>query len=319
MLNGVFPVRIGQDVYDVRTQIDPVKAPYWQSVLSRAKVVGAQVHCLCLQDGQALLLSVHEREGRYHLQSFPNQGDSHAIGCRFHRAATGPANAFPRSPDELPLKEPPEEPVVDRLPLGFAIPTQSPSIRGSSSSGAKHVARVRRVSLDQLLIALWERAGLNEWKASWQGKRNTFTVLNRLRTAATEITINGEQLAANLLIGELDQGGKADRHNGAVIERAIGTRRRVLVLGRLAAAKHPLQPLSPLRLRNYHGTPFFLMSAEVVSAIEKEHRFALAEWRNRQRPVFALVMAEPSDRGRWFVVDAGLLMCDDRFVRYPKA
>ncbi|ENO79146.1 DUF1173 family protein [Thauera sp. 63] len=235
-----FPVQIGQDTYGVLAQTDPLKARFWQSILGRAKTAGTPVHCLCLRDDQARLLSVHERDGRYHLQAFPNQGESHAKECRFHRDATGPKNAFPETTDEPAQDEPPR----DRLPMGFAMPTHSPSMGGAGAGGPRNSPRIHRVSLEYLLIKLWNTAGLNEWKPSWAGKRNMFTVLNRLRTAATEIEINGEQLAQNLVIGELHEGGTADAHNAAVIKRATEARRRILVLGRLAAAKRQDQGLT---------------------------------------------------------------------------
>ncbi len=309
-LGKTFPVQIGQETYGVRAQTDPQMAHFWQSVLGRAKTAGTPVHCLCPGDDRARLLSVHERDGRYHLQAYPNQGESHAMECRFHRDASGPKNAFPETTDEPAQDEPPR----DRLPLGFAMPTHSPSMGGAGAGGPRNSPRIHRVSLKYLLIKLWNTANLNEWKPSWAGKRNTFTVLNRLRTAATEIEINGEQLAQNLVIGELHEGGTGDAHNAAVIKRAAEARRRILVLGRLAAAKRQDQPLSPLRLRNFHGAPFLLMNAEVTHIAEGKYGPAIAAWRRAPKPVFTLAMVEPSDRGRWFVVDVGFLACDERFV-----
>ena len=304
-LGKTFPVQIGQDTYGVLAQTDPLKARFWQSILGRAKTAGTPVHCLCPGDDRARLLSVHERDGRYHLQAYPNQGESHAMECRFHRDASGPKNAFPETTDEPPR---------DRLPMGFAMPTHSPSMGGAGAGGPRNSPRIHRVSLEYLLIKLWNTAGLNEWKPSWAGKRNMFTVLNRLRTAATEIEINGEQLAQNLVIGELHEGGTADAHNAAVIKRATEARRRILVLGRLAAAKRQDQGLSPLRLRNFHGAPFLLISAEVAHIAEGKHSAPIAVWRHWDQPVFALAMVEPGDRGRWFVTDVGFLACDERFV-----
>lgn len=305
-----YPVQIGQETYGVRAQTDPQKSRFWQSVLGRAKTADTPVHCLCLVDERVRQLSVHERDGRYHLQAFPNQGESHAKECRFHRDATGPKNAFPETTDDPAQDDTPR----DRLPLGFAMPTHSPSMGGAGSGGPRNSPRINRVSLEYLLIKLWHSAGLNEWKESWAGKRNTFTVLNRLRTAATEIEINGELLAQNLVIGETNEGGKADGHNAAVIKRATEARRRILVLGRLAAAKRQDQPLSPLLLRNFRGAPFLLMSAEVTHIAEGKYGPAIAAWRHAAQPVFTLAMVEPGDRGRWFVADVGFLACDERFI-----
>ena len=91
-------------------------------------------------------------------------------------------------------------------------------------------------------------------------------------------------------------------------------RRRILVLGRLAAAKRQDQPLSPLLLRNFRGAPFLLMSAEVTHIAEGKYGPAIAAWRHAAQPVFTLAMVEPGDRGRWFVADVGFLACDERFI-----
>lgn len=305
-----YSIQIGHETYGVRVQTDSQKAHFWQSVLGRAKAAGTPVHCLCLRDDQARLLSVHQRGSRYHLQAFPNQGESHARQCRFYREATGPKNAFPETTDEPAQDEPPR----DRLPMGFAMPAHSPSMGGAGAGGPRNSPRIHRVSLEYLLIKLWNTASLNEWKASWAGKRNMFTVLNRLRTAATEIEINGEPLAQNLVIGEIHEGGTADAHNVGVLKRAAESHRRILVLGRLAGAKRHDQPLGPLRLRNFHGAPFLLMSAEVAHIAEGKHSGAIAAWRRGEQAVFALAMVEPGDRGRWFVADVGFLACDERFI-----
>ena len=149
-LGKTFPVQIGQDTYGVLAQTDPLKARFWQSILGRAKTAGTPVHCLCPGDDRARLLSVHERDGRYHLQAYPNQGESHAMECRFHRDASGPKNAFPETTDEPAQDEPPR----DRLPMGFAIPTHSPSMGGAGAGGPRNSQRINRVSLEFLLIKL---------------------------------------------------------------------------------------------------------------------------------------------------------------------
>lgn len=310
MQSRFFAIRIGQATYGVSAQTDSHKVSFWQSVLARAKASGTPVLCLCSGDSSRLQLSVHESRGRYHLQAFPGQGEAHKNSCRFHRDSRGAKNLLPEPPNRTEQDEAPK----DRLPLGFTVSRQAPATGGTRGVGTKQSPRVHRVTLEDLLQRLWQLAGLNEWKASWTGKRNTFTVLNRLRSAATEIEINGEQLAQNLVIGELHEGGTADAHNAAAIKRATEARRRVLVLGRLASAKRQDQPLSPLRLRNFHGAPFLLMSAEVTHIAEGKYDQAIATWRRGDQPVFALAMIEPGDRGRWFVVDVGFLACDERFV-----
>ncbi|MGE0107852.1 MAG: hypothetical protein AB7S53_12860, partial [Thiomonas sp.] len=68
-------------------------------------------------------------------------------------------------------------------------------------------------------------------------------------------------------------------------KRATEARRRILVLGRLAAAKRHDQPLSPLRLRNFRGAPFLLMSAEVAHIAEGKYSPAIAAWRRVRIPM----------------------------------
>ena len=308
-----YPVLIERATFDIDAQTHPDKLMAWQRVLARAKSSAHEVVCLCTTDGERLLLSVHEKDARYHLQGYPRQGHLHLRSCRFHREARGRKNALPERDSPLPV----HRDLQDRLPLGFVIPNEGTQRGGAGPSGSRDTPRVIRKSLETVLADLWKRAGLDQWDDRWIGKRTLFTVLSRLRTAATELEINGELMSSNLIVGELGEGGKAADHNATVKRKAQERRRRILVLGRLARPKSEIQSLSPLRLRNFHGAPFLLMSAELTHLVESEGAAPLSAWRADHNTVFVLAMAEPADRGRWFVVDIGFLVCDSRYVPLP--
>lgn len=297
----IFPVSVAGKTFGVRCQTDPEKRNFWQHVLRQAREDGSDIHCQCRSES-ALPLVAHKRNGQIHLQAHRFSGAGHHPRCRFH-SDSEPAGAVRKLNLSLEVPE-------ARLPAALRSQKGSPA---SPLSGASSVPTTM-LTLDDLLSELWSVAGLDEWHESWAGKRTLFSALNRLRTGAETVELDGAPLSANLVLGGLSQGDRVVESVRTRVERAKGAGRRVLVAGKLVEVKADEELQRSMRFRNFYGLPFFFVPKALGQEVAERNAAVIEHWQAK-RPVFAMALIEPGRDRAWFAVSVAVAAVDDRFLR----
>ncbi|WP_140636863.1 DUF1173 family protein [Methylibium rhizosphaerae] len=254
--------------------------PGFSEVIAEAHARRQRPRCLCQPQG--LEMYVARLDGGYIVKRMPETGSRHAKDC--------PSYELP--PELSPygnligtaIKEDPETGKT-ALRLAFALSKAPGQARQPQPGepGPSVKADGSRLTLKGLLLYLWDQAGLNFWKPSFEGKRNWATVRNRLLQTARHKTVAGEDLASRLYIPEPFSVDKRDEieerrriHWAAASTTHNGARRLLLLIGEvkeIAPARFGYKAVVK-HLPGHH----FSLAEELYRRLGRRFASELASW-----------------------------------------
>lgn len=302
----LYPVQIAGKRYSPEFQSEQEYERGWQSVLAKAHAGHLEVRCTCSVT-PAPLMYVRCKNDAFHLARYPDSGPEHAPDCAHYDQIDALDDG---GHDEAePERIPPEAVAVEdhlacSLPIPFAMPQEDAASRSS-----------RRSTLASLLDDLWAASGLTDWKPQWTGTRTLYRVRRRLLQAAERITVNGEPLAQNLIVGAVSADEDGRRCNGDRVQKANRSRRRLLALARLAKPRSMEAGLDALRATNFHGMPWIVVDDMLRDEMAARQPALIMHWRAGE-PTFFLAMIEPpADGGRdWKAISIALFPTNHDYV-----
>lgn len=305
----VYPVKIGTEVYSALCQTDPERLTHWHGVLADAREMSMPVLCQCRPD-ENLPLFARNLKGTLHLQSYPHKKPLHHPSCRFY-SGEDQAEAGEDSV-QMPTRRRLVIPTLARRGGKAATDQDRPSEPETKAPG-RSGADYRTVGLGEILRELWEEAGLNQWEDRWKGHRTIFTVLGRLRGYADQLELYGQPLSLRLAVGGVHEGEAATAQAKEQFEEAAKNEQWMLVAGKLAAFKQDASANQRLRLRNFHGLPWIVMTNAVDKKLRETCAQSYTAW-EQGKDAFALVLVKRGQREQWFALDAAMLATDERFM-----
>lgn len=193
-LDGVAPA-----AYYIDGQRLDVQAPGFAQAMARAHAMQLRPRCMCQPGGVETYVA--RINGGYVVKRMPETGNQHAASCP-HFEPPADANGFGPLLGTAIREDPATG--LTALRVDFAMSRQPP--RRTASPTATHALPTARsgakLSLHELLLYLWQEAGLNRWQPGFAGKRNWATVRRRLLQAASGKLIGRRPLLERLFVPE---------------------------------------------------------------------------------------------------------------------
>lgn len=297
----MYDVQLGTTRYSPEFQTAERYQLAWQRALARAYRAQLPGNCLCNPTGERPIY-IRQIGDRYVLGKYPDTGPLHASDCHYY---SPPAEGLDHEQNH---RRPGSDELHLRLPVGLRIRTGSGSDAPHMTSARRRSrVEVRQTTLSELLHVLWDRAGLNEWRPEWKGKRSLFSMRKRLRDAAATIATNGVYVFEHLLVGAARGDEQGEHENVRLVDDAQQCWHRLLVVARMAAPNPDEPPIERLRVVNFHGVPRIYVSSDASAAVQR-HFAAEIEWWKAGSPTIALAQIEPvPDRSYWRAVDLALM------------
>lgn len=256
----VYPARSEQSakVYSREFQTSERYGLSWQSVLRATKESHSPFTCLCNPDhGLRLAVRFYSASNSFSLARYPGTGYLHRNDCAYYTADLQSGGLQAYTDDVVVVDSNGKYLVKYELPISSRLTTSEPSDeateQSSSSAGGSHA---KMTSLG-LLHLLWELSGYNKWRPGFKGKR-TFSGLHaHLRSAAQSVRIAKLPVSNVLLVAAPFAEGAQRDMNVSALQSAAEQKRRILAIAPLPTRGDIILPNGQLRLRHFHGMPFF--------------------------------------------------------------
>jgi hypothetical protein len=268
----------------------------WQGSLARAHAQRWRPRCLCSEHQPPMVVA---RLGpTYILKRMPGTGDLHARACMSHGRSFQRPTGSPRALPAV-VRDPETGRTSIRVscrstPHGSLKPTAAE--QRAPSRDREHKATL---SLRELLLYLWEQAGLTQWHPRFAGKRTWAVVRSHLLRAAVDKTVNGRCLSDMLYVPEMFSVQRRElieqRRREQWREAVEGRRHRMLWLIAEVKKLIPEREQARLLLKHLPNQPFAL-DAELFSQMRKQSRPALSRWTQDPELRLALVAKVELDR-----------------------
>lgn len=201
--------------YDIDGQRLAVQAPSFVQAIARAHAMQQRPRCMCQPGGVETYVA--RINGSYVVKRMPETGSQHAASCPHFEPSVG-ANGFGPLLGTAIREDPATG--LTALRVDFSM-SRSPPRRAASQTSTHTLPTARsgaKLSLHQLLLYLWQEAGLTRWQPSFAGKRNWGTVRWRLLRAASDKLIGGRPLRDRLYVPEpfaVERRDEIDRRRAA--------------------------------------------------------------------------------------------------------
>lgn len=278
--------------YDIDGHRLDIHAPGFVQAIARAHAMHQRPRCMCQPSG--IETYVARINGGYVVKRMPETGSQHAASCP-HFEPPDDANGFGQLLGTAIREDPATG--LTALRVDFSM-SRSPPRQAASRTATFTPSTARnsaKLSLSQLLLYLWNEAGLTRWHPSFAGKRNWGTVRWRLLQAASDKLIDGRPLRDRLFVPEpfaVDRRNEIDRRRATAWSM---TRSSNLASGQLMLLIAELKQIAPAHggfgaVVKHMPDHAFIVDDRLHRQMTRRLQLALTPW-NVADDVRMLVMA----------------------------
>ncbi|RYG87999.1 MAG: DUF1173 family protein [Alphaproteobacteria bacterium] len=186
-------------VYEIAGRQYDIRSPHFAAAIARAHANQQRPRCACRPEG--IETYVARLNDGYVVKRMPDTGNQHAASCPHFEP---PADASGLRPLlGTAIREDPATGLTTlRLDFSMSRSTRRQAPLPSAQTASSTARSDQRLTLRNLLLYLWEQAGLTRWHPGFAGKRPWATVRHRLLRAAGDKLIGGRPLVDRLYIPE---------------------------------------------------------------------------------------------------------------------